>query len=56
MWIAIGVFLVAAWLMLKLVWNVASFGVHFLLAAGILALIAHFARGYFGRDVSRTGV
>jgi hypothetical protein len=56
MLIALGIFLVAAWLLLKVVWNVAAFGVHFLLAAGVLAIVVHFVRGHFGRDTSRAGV
>lgn len=42
MWIILGVLFVVGWLLLKLVWNVAAFGIHFLLAAGLIALIVHF--------------
>lgn len=53
MWIAVGIFFVVGWLLLKLVWNVASFAVHFLLAAALLAVVVHFVRGYFGRRLQR---
>ncbi|HEU5057149.1 MAG TPA: hypothetical protein VFU21_11515 [Kofleriaceae bacterium] len=42
MWIILGVLLLVGWLLLKLVWNVAAFGVHFLLAAALVAVIVHF--------------
>jgi hypothetical protein len=41
MWILLGIILVAGWLALKLIWNVAAFGVHLLLAAAVIALIVH---------------
>ncbi len=49
MWIVIGAILVIGWLMLKLVWGVASLAVHVLLAAAAVALVVHFVRGRFGR-------
>jgi hypothetical protein len=49
MWIALAVMLVVSWLLLKLVWGVASVAVHFLLAVAAIALIVHFVRGHFGR-------
>jgi type IV secretory pathway TrbD component len=53
MWILLGILLVAGWLVLKLVWNVAAFGVHLLLVAAVIALVVHFVRGRFGgRDSS----
>jgi hypothetical protein len=49
MWIALAVILFVGWLMLKLVWGVASLAVHVLLAAAVIALAVHFVRGHFGR-------
>ena len=42
MWIILGVLFLVGWLLLKLVWNVAAFGIHFLLGAALVALIVHF--------------
>lgn len=44
MLIVLGVLFLVAWLLLKLVWNVAAFGVHLLLAAAVIAIIVHFVR------------
>jgi hypothetical protein len=44
MLLALGILFVVIWLMLKLVWNVAAFGVHFLLAAALIAIVVHFVR------------
>ncbi len=44
MLLALGILFVVIWLLLKLVWNVAAFGVHFLLAAALIAIIVHFVR------------
>lgn len=53
MWIVLGALLVVGWLLLKLVVGIASFAVHFLLAAAIGAIVAHFVRGHFGhRDAA----
>lgn len=49
MWIALGILLLALWLLAKFVWGVASMGIHLLLVVGAIALIAHFARGFFAR-------
>lgn len=49
MWILLGIVLVVGWLMLKLVWNVAAFGVHLLLIAAVIALVVHFVRGRAGK-------
>lgn len=48
MWIVLGIVLLAGWLLLKLIWSVASFGVHLLLVGAALAVIIHFVRGHFG--------
>ena len=48
MWIIIGVLFLVGWLLLKLVWNVAAFGVHFLIVAAVVALIVHFVAGRRG--------
>ena len=47
MWIVLGILFVVGWLLLKLVWNVAAFGVHLLLAGAVVFLIVHFLRGRF---------
>lgn len=47
MWIGLGIVLLAFWLLAKFVWNVASFGIHILLVAAVVAAIAHFVRGRF---------
>ena len=49
MWIIIGLALAAVWLALNVVWDVASFAVHVLLALAVLAIVVHFVRGHFGR-------
>jgi len=49
MWIGLGIILVVLWLLSKLVWGVASMGVHLLLVVGVIAVIAHFVRGGIGR-------
>ena len=54
MWILLGIILVVGWLLLKLVWNVAAFGVHLLLIAAVAALVFHFVRGRFGGRGSST--
>ena len=41
MWIALGLLLLVAWIALKVVWHVATFGVHVLLAAAVIAVIVH---------------
>ena len=48
MMIALGILFLVGWLMLKLVWGVASFGVHLLLVAAVVAMIFHFVRGRGG--------
>ncbi len=48
MWIILGILLLMGWLGLKLVWNVASFGVHLLLIAAVIAVVVHFLRGRVG--------
>lgn len=55
MWILLGIFLVVGWLLLKLVWNVASFGLHLLLVAAAIAVVVHFVRGRFGGRDSSAG-
>ena len=42
MWIILGILFLVGWLLLKLVWNVAAFGVHFLIVAAVIAVIVHF--------------
>ena len=49
MFIILGILFIVGWLMLKVMWGVASMGVHLLLVVAVLAFIAHFLR-------SRTGV
>lgn len=50
-----GILFVVGWLLLKLVVGVASFAVHFLLAAAVAAVVVHFVRGHFGhRDATVT--
>jgi hypothetical protein len=46
MWIALGILLFVGWLLAKVVWNVAAFGVHFLLIAAVIALVLHFVLGH----------
>jgi hypothetical protein len=48
MLIALGILLLVGWVLLKLVWNVAAFGVHFLLLAGAIAVVMHFVRARSG--------
>ncbi len=48
MWIFLGILLLAGWLMLKLVWNVAAFGVHILLVVAVIAVVLHFVRARAG--------
>lgn len=43
------------WLLLKIAWNVASFGVHVLLGLAVLAVIAHVLRGKFGGRSAHSG-
>ncbi|HTE56541.1 MAG TPA: hypothetical protein VK698_37065 [Kofleriaceae bacterium] len=50
MWIVLGILFLAGWLALKLVWNIAAFGVHFLLLAAVIAVVVHFVRGRAGGD------
>ena len=49
MLIALGILLLVAWIALKVVWNVAAFGVHLLLIAAAVMVVLHFVRGGFGR-------
>jgi hypothetical protein len=49
MLIVLGIIFLVGWLLLKLVWNVAAFGVHLLLAAAVIAVVVHFVRGHLGR-------
>jgi hypothetical protein len=55
MWIVLGILLVVGWLLLKLVWNVAAFGVHLLLVAAVIALVVHLVRGRLGGRDSSAG-
>jgi hypothetical protein len=48
MWIALGLVVLLLWLGLKVVWNVASFGVHLLLIAAAAFVVIHFLRNRFG--------
>jgi hypothetical protein len=48
MLIALGILMIVGWLLLKLVWNVAAFGVHILLIVGVIAMIAHFVKARAG--------
>lgn len=50
MLIALGILLLVGWIALKVVWNVASFGVHLLLIAAVAAVIFHFVRGFAGKS------
>ena len=52
MWIVIGILFLVGWLLLKLVWNVAAFGVHLLLAFAVIAVIVHFVRAARGSGAS----
>jgi hypothetical protein len=45
MLIALGILFVIAWIALKVVWNVAAFGVHLLLLAAAVMVVWHFVRG-----------
>ncbi len=47
MLIGLGILLVVLWIALKVVWNVASVGIHLLLALGVIVMVAQFARGFF---------
>lgn len=50
MLIALGIALLIGWILLKVVWHVASFGVHLLLIAAVIAVIFHFVRGFAGKS------
>jgi len=50
MLIGLGILLLVIWLLSKFVWNVASMGVHILLVVAVIAMIAHFVKGGFGRS------
>jgi hypothetical protein len=52
MLIFVAIAFVLGWIALKVAWGVASFAVHALLALALLAVIAHFVRGRFGRTAS----
>jgi hypothetical protein len=52
MWIVLGILFVVGWLLLKLVWNVAAFGVHLLLVAAVIAIVVHVVRRLAGRRSS----
>lgn len=45
MLIGLGVILLVFWLLAKFVWNVASFGIHVLLLAAVVAMVFHFVKG-----------
>ena len=45
MLIGLGIILLVLWLVAKFVWNVASFGIHFLLLAAVVAMVFHFVKG-----------
>jgi hypothetical protein len=49
MLILLAVVLLVGWLALNVAWDVGSFMVHVLLGLAVLAVIAHFLRGRFGR-------
>lgn len=49
MLIVLGILFLVGWLMLKLVWNVAAFGVHILLFAAVVAVVVHFVRAARGK-------
>jgi len=55
MWILLGILFLVGWLLLKLVWNVATFGLHILLVAAVIAVIVHFVRGRMGKGDSSSG-
>lgn len=55
MLIFVAVALLVGWVLLKVAWNVASFGVHVLLGLAVLAVIAHFLRGKFGGRSAHSG-
>ncbi|HVV87118.1 MAG TPA: hypothetical protein VHE35_28960 [Kofleriaceae bacterium] len=48
MLIALGIVLLIAWIALKVVWHVATFGVHILLLAAAIFVVLHFVRGRSG--------
>lgn len=52
MFIVLGILFVIGWLMLKVVWGVASLAVHLLLAAAVIAIIIHFVRARSGSSGS----
>jgi hypothetical protein len=52
MWIVLGILLFVGWLLAKTVWHVATFGVHLLLLAAIVAIIVHFIRGHHRRSAT----
>jgi hypothetical protein len=49
MLIALGILLLVGWVALKLIVGVTSVAVHLLLAAAVIAVVAHFLRGGFSR-------
>ncbi|MBZ0236155.1 MAG: hypothetical protein K8M05_27760 [Deltaproteobacteria bacterium] len=55
MWILLAIALVVGWVVLNVAWDVASFAVHLLLGLAVLAVIAHFLRGRFGRRDAPAG-
>jgi hypothetical protein len=54
MGILVGIALVVGWVLLKVVWGIASFAVHALLVAAAVAVIVHVARAIRGRRHSTT--
>ena len=54
MWILLGILFFVGWLLAKVVWHVASFGVHALLLLAIVAIVVHFirCRHHHGRGAS----
>ena len=55
MWIPIAIAFLIGWLLLKLVWGIASLTVHLLLAAAVIALVVHFVQKRFGHRDAPVG-
>ena len=48
MWIALGILLVVLWIALEMFAEIASFAVHLLLIAAVIAVAVHFVRKFRG--------
>jgi hypothetical protein len=54
MWILVGIALLVGWVMLKMVWGIASLAVHALLIAAVVAVVVHVVRMVRGRGRGTT--